>query len=208
MGIPATLLYDLERIPRDRAVTLIMRHSARFPIIPPDLGFGVGLTEEGVRLAEATGMVLGQTFSAGRLLAAPVGRCLDTANAIARGAGWPENAAAEERISHPYIEPDWDMLNRGALNGVLPPRVRGTLALLLEHPRLPEPRLDVMVTHDTIVSTLVGCVLHQPYRGPDYWPEFLEGIFLWWEEKQVHTRWRGIERVYQLAQDSLIVIAG
>lgn len=208
MGIPASLLYDFEHIPRDRAMTLIMRHSARFPIIPPDPGFDVPLTEEGVRLAEETGAIFGKAFCAGRLLSAPVGRCLDTANAIARGAGWAENAAADERISHPYIEPDWEMLNRGELDGVLPPRVRGTLALALEHPQFTGPRLDVMVTHDTIVSTLVGCVLRQPYKGPDFWPEYLEGIFFWWEGRDVHTRWRSVERVYQLAQDSLIAVAG
>ena len=63
MGIPETLLTDLDNVPRDRAVTLLMRHSARFPIVPPDEGWNVTLTPEGVKMAENLGQVIAPLFA-------------------------------------------------------------------------------------------------------------------------------------------------
>lgn len=189
MGIPITLLNDFHQIPHDRPVVLLMRHSARFPITDPERGFEVPLTPEGVRMAEELGAVLGKGFSCGRLLASPVGRCMATADAIARGARWERQALAEERISHPFIEPAWDLLCAGKVNGILPRPVREALEMLLDHPQ-PQSMLEVMVTHDTVVGAVVGCLLHAPVHG-EHWPEFLEGVFLWREGEQLAALWRG-----------------
>jgi len=195
MELPVTLLNDLNAIPRDRQIALLMRHSARFPITDPEKMFEVPLTEEGVQMAEELGALIGELFPCGRLIASPVGRCLATADAIARGAGGPLQAVADERSSHPAIEPAWDALNRGEINGVLPAPVRAAMGLLLSDSAQTGPALDVMVTHDTVVGTLAGCLLDSPVTGP-HWPGFLEGIFLWRAADGVHVLWRGEEKIF------------
>jgi hypothetical protein len=191
-----------------------MRHSVRYPIVNPAETYLVGLTEEGVRLAEDLGVLLGGHFTPGRLRASPVGRCKATAAAIAHGAGWPVKVRADKRLSHPFIEPAWSLVERTQtaggerLNGVLPERVRATLAWAVgaaeaaRQPYLPlleeAPRLDVLVTHDTIVGAVAGSLLHAPVTGP-YWPGYLEGIFFWWDGGLLHARWRGEEQVFTRA---------
>jgi hypothetical protein len=190
-GIPISLLSDLERVPVDRPVTLLMRHSARHPIIDPEEPFIAMLTEDGVRLAEELGKIIGARFGRGRLMSAPVSRCKDTAAAIARGAGWESLVCPEETLSHPFIAPAWDRLSQGKLNGTLPPQVRATLALLLGSAGRP-PALDLAVTHDTILGAVVGSFLKAPVMN-EFWPDYLEGVFVWRENGSTCFLWRGKE---------------
>jgi hypothetical protein len=196
MTIPVALLSDLERIPRDRPVALLMRHSARFPITDPAETYLVTLTEEGVQLAEELGIIIGREFQGGRLVSSPVGRCIATAEAIARGAGWNGLVVEDERLSHPHIEPAWDQLNRGEVNGVLPRPVLAALELVFDQPQS-QPLLDILVTHDTIVGTFAGCLLKAPVLK-EHWPGFLEGLFLWRDQDQVRVRWRGQEATFRV----------
>jgi hypothetical protein len=53
-----------------------------------------------------------------------------------------------------------------------------------------------MVTHDTILVTVVGCLLKAPVLGEKHWPGYLEGLFIWQDGKQVHIRWRGRQWVF------------
>ena len=226
MTIPVSLLYDVERVLRDSLseplprVALLMRHSVRFPIVVPSDTYVVGLTEEGVRLAEELGELLGQSFAPGRLRSSPVGRCRATVEAIARGAGWTARVRADRHLSHPYIAPAWDLVERaqsgranglnGAIPAPLPELLRWVLGAersahqavlpLLEEP----PLLDVLVTHDTIVGAVAGGLLRMPVLGPD-WPGYLEGLLFWRAEGRVRVRWRGTEYVIR---DDLTSIVG
>lgn len=197
-GIPTKLLIDLRMIPHDRPVALLMRHAARFPILDPALTFEIGLTEEGLRTAEELGSLLTDWFQPGRFRSAPVGRCLDTAAAIARGAAWDVHVLPDDRISHPFMAPAFDIMTQAQVNEVLPVQVRAALELLLRAPELAPleqaPRLDVMVTHDTVLGTLVSALMHEPVNQNN-WPGYLEGIFIWEDGEQVHARWRGEEAV-------------
>lgn len=197
VSLPASLLYDLEHIPVDRPVSLLLRHSIRFPIPSIELTYQIGLTEEGVRLAEELGVLLAGRFQPGRLMSSPVERCIDTVKAIARGAGWLGEVQTDERLSHPFISPAYSQVEQGKANVMLPPQVRATLGLLLYQSKPGEypARLDMMATHDTIVAAVAGSLLHAPVLGPD-WPNFLEGIFVWREGEHVRARWRGEERVF------------
>jgi hypothetical protein len=213
MTIPALLLNDLEHVYRDsagdsapRRVALLMRHSVRFPIITPADTYVVGLTEEGVRLAEELGVLLGKSFLPGRLRSSPIGRCRATAEAIARGAGWTAKVRADRRLSHPYIEPAWKLVEAAQLNGSLPEPIPQVLGWVLGPPEIVRqdtlplledlPQLDIFATHDTIVGSVVNCLLGEPVIGPEYWPGYLEGVVLWWSEGQVHARWRGTEQIF------------
>ncbi len=183
-----------------------MRHSVRFPIIDPAETLRAQLTEEGVRLAEELGGLLGERFVPGRLRSSPVGRCRATAEAIARGAGWPVKVRADRRLGHPYIEYVYSLVEHGELNGSLPEPVPEILRWVLGAPEIAaqaylplleqRPVLDVLVTHDTLVSVVAACLLRCPVLGPDYWPGYLEGLLFWWEGGRVHARWRGLEGVF------------
>lgn len=199
MALPQTLLDDLARVPRDRPVALLMRHSNRFPITDPAKNYEIGLTEEGVRLAEALGRLLAQQFQPGRVMSSPVGRCVDTAGAIARGAGWPEAVAPHHLLSHDHIAPAWALAELGRCTDETPTEVVATLELLLRRDR-GAPMLEVMVTHDTIVGAVARCVLNAPVLGDD-WPQFLEGIFFWEEGDSVHALWRG--GLYRIEERSI-----
>jgi hypothetical protein len=192
MSIPKTLLNDLERTPVDRPVSLLLRHAARFPITDPSRSLEVPLTEEGVRTAEELGAILGRRMPGGRLLAAPADRCLSTANAIARGAGWQKEAQADDRISHAFIAPAWDLVAEGVISKRLPFQARVVLDMMLEGASS-SARLDVLCTHDSIIGVMANNLLHAPVMGKD-WPGFLEGLFFWKEENQAVVVWRGDER--------------
>jgi hypothetical protein len=166
MTLPQSLLADLDRIPRDRPVVLLMRHAHRFPITDPASNYQVGLTEEGVQTAEAFGRLLARLIRPGRVMSSPVGRCVDTASAIARGAGWPVEVVSHHLLSHDHIAPAWSLAELGRCAGDAPAEVMATLALLLEHER-GEAVLDVMVTHDTIVGAIAGCLLRAPILGDE-----------------------------------------
>lgn len=203
-----------------------MRHSVRFPIVHPADTYVVGLTEEGVRLAEDLGDLLGQHFEPGRLRSSPVGRCRATGEAIARGAGWAARVRADRRLSHPFIEPAWNLVEstqsgrangrNGAIPAPLPELLRwvlgaerpsgATQAARQAYLPLPDvrPVLDVLVTHDTIVGAVAGGLLHMPVLGPD-WPGYLEGLLFWWAEGRARVRWRGVERVLN---DDFTPVAG
>jgi broad specificity phosphatase PhoE len=189
MLIPEFLLVGLEVIPRDRPVTLLMRHSIRFPITDPARNYEVGLTPEGVELACEFGRQLAGKFSPGRITSSPVGRCIDTANAIARGAGWELKSQPHPLLSHEHIAPAWELYLAGKVNGHPPAQVIHTLRYLLDH-QTTSPNLDICVTHDTVVGAVVGSLLHRPVQA-EFWPAFLEGAFFWLEDGIVQAFWRG-----------------
>jgi hypothetical protein len=171
---------------------LVIRHSARYPILSDDQVFTAGLTAEGVQQAERLGMELKKVRRPGRLLSSPVARCLDTAAAIARGAGWEGEVKPDYRLSHPFIEPAWNALPVAWGKDPLPEPVAKLLDLVMAGEDIPG-RLDICVTHDTIVAVLAGYFTGVHFDYPYYWPDFLEGVLLWQNGGNVHLRWRAYE---------------
>jgi hypothetical protein len=189
----------MEQIPRDLPVALLMRHAARHPITDPSDPFAAGLTEEGILTAEELGKEFGERFQPGKMVSSPVERCIATGKAIARGAGWPDAVIIDERLSHLFIAPAWGMVNSSRMTGPVPFQVRIIMHWIL---RVMDttPRLDVMVTHDTVLGAVVGGLLHVPVTNEN-WPGYLEGMFIWRGEQGVCARWRGIE--YLLSEKQL-----
>ena len=194
MRIPATLLLDLDRIPRDRPVALLMRHAARHPITDPSDPYSVGLTEEGVHTAEGLGMVLAERIQPGKILSSPVERCVATGQALIRGAQWGHSVQIDERLSHLFIAPAWYLVQSWRAAGPVPFQVRVLMQWML---RVGDDsdRLDIFVTHDTVLGAAVGGLLHAPVTGED-WPGYLEGMFIWHGEDGICARWRGIEYAF------------
>jgi hypothetical protein len=173
---------------------LILRHSARFPILKEEEVYTARLTREGVKQAEALGSKLSQIRKPGRIYSSPVGRCVDTASSIARGAGWSQMVYPDFHLSHPFIEPVWNALPIRWKEDPVPGQVAEIINLVLEGEETPGV-LDIFVTHDTIVASIAGYFMGLGFHYPAYWPEFLEGVLVWRNDSGVHFQWREDERV-------------
>jgi hypothetical protein len=128
------------------------------------------------------------------LLSSPVERCLDTAQAIARGAGWDLKVKSDVRLSHPYIERVWSGPLIQWKKDPLPESVQAILELVLFGDEK-HTGLDIFTTHDTVVAVLAGYFTGRSFQYPDYWPNYLEGILIWRSDNRVHLRWREFETV-------------
>ena len=190
MPVPTSLLGDLRQTPTDRPVTLMMRHSIRYPITDWATGDTVGLTPEGFEIAEQFGTVLGMLRQPGRLLSSPVGRCMDTAHSIVKGAGWMGTIDVHPMLHHPFVEPDWQLLEEKNHNGSVPQAILALLDLVNDNQHT-EPVMDLLVTHDSVLGSMIGYLLGLPVFGEKHWPGFLEGIYFWKESGETVMVWRG-----------------
>ncbi|NMB88558.1 MAG: histidine phosphatase family protein [Chloroflexi bacterium] len=167
-----------------------MRHSTRFPILDRETQDEVPLTPEGIELAKELGKYLGERYSPGRLYASMVNRCVVTAESIAMGAGWQAAVQTDVRLTHPYIRESWHGLPAYVRSDPLPAQVYELVDLLKEDLTRPG-QINLYVTHDTIIGTMVGYLLGEAVNEFS-WPTFLEGIALWLEGDSVMLAWRSV----------------
>jgi len=196
MDLVANIFETLNLVPVDRRVGQVLRHSNRFPIVDEYSIVTAALTPEGIQNAEAYGRFLSQKYRFGRLMSSPIGRCIDTAAAIARGAGVDKEVIIAQVLSHPYHETAWNLKDELAQD-CLPDETVSLVQLLLDA----EPRagtMDLFVTHDTVVGVLAQYLLGEAI-GNENLPEFLEGIFFWHEGEGVRAAWRG--KIYEIRLD-------
>ncbi len=172
--VPESTLASLARVPSGAGAALLLRHAER-PAIPPGVdGDTVLLTDDGHADARAFGAVLGPRLA--RLYTSPVGRCRQTAEALAAGAGVAPRVAPRVVLGNPgpfLLDPvaAWaEFRDTGAMGaarrqvvdpGPLPglrPTAEGVglvVESLLADP--PEPgRVDAHVTHDGVVIVVAG----------------------------------------------------
>ena len=192
--------HGAELLPADQPGILLTRHSVR------ELGNGVPsydlpLTAEGVALAEQWGRELPRPLHS--LHSSPVGRCMDTARAMARGAG----VEIEVRQTYTLVEPGCFVQNiarvgplflsmgplafanhhfSAPVEGLLSPEVGS--ARLIRH--LYENRgapgmLSVHVTHDTILAAFIYHLIGRERIHEEDWPWMMEGAWLWFDDE--HT---------------------
>lgn len=196
-------------LPTNRPLVLFTRHSVREEAPNGVASYDLPLTEEGVRLAEAWGAQL--PWPLHELHSSPVGRCVDTAAALARGAG---RHGLEVRKSFKLVEPGCyvhaighvgplflqlgplafaNRHFRESLHGILTPE-QGAAKLLqhLQAEQGPAGSLTVHVTHDTILAAFIYHLLGRDSLDADDWPWMLEGAWLWFEDPDtVCWVWRG-----------------
>lgn len=194
-------------LPMDRPIALLTRHSVR------ELGTGIPsydlpLTPEGVELAERWGNELPRPLHG--LYSSPVGRCLDTARAMARGAGVILDVQPSMTLVEPgcFVESIGDVgplflqigplafANRhfqGPLEGLLAPAAGS--AKLIRHVRDnlgPPGSLTVHVTHDTILAAFIYHLMERDRIEEHDWPWMMEGAWLWFEDDDaLRWIWRG-----------------
>lgn len=196
-------------LPPERPLTLLTRHSIRETAPNGVATYDLPLTAEGLRLAEEWGARLGRPLHS--LHSSPVGRCVDTAAAMARGAGCP---GLEIRTSLNLVEPGAYVHSIGEIGplflqlgplafanrhlqeplaGILSP-AEGAAKLLrhLQEQQGPAGTLALHVTHDTILAAFIYHLMGRSTLAEADWPWMLEGAWLWFDEADnVHWIWRG-----------------
>lgn len=196
-------------LPSDQPLLLLTRHSVREQAPNGIPTYDLPLTPEGVTLAEQWGRQW--PFPLHGLFSSPVGRCVDTATALARGAGAPDMAV---NTTHMLVEPGCYVQSIGhagplflqlgplafanrhlsePLHGILSPEA-GAERLLkhLYESRGSAGSVTVHVTHDTILAAFIYHLMGREHLHQDDWPWMLEGAWLWFDDADtVRWIWRG-----------------
>ena len=198
-------------LPRDRAVTVLLRHAERDePSHGGEIPADAPLTGLGRDRAEQLGILMADELQS--LRCSPVLRCRQTADAILVGARSRETLS---RIDDRYLgDPgvfivdeegagrNWQRLgvagvNRhfmqgeGNLPGMAPPET--AVPKLIRHMfecAGPEVGLHVFVTHDYLVGATARHCLGEKLSD-ETWPGFLECVVLWQENDGVCFRYQG-----------------
>ena len=204
---------QLGRIPSRADASLILRHAEREDIPAGTFGVDVPVTAHGIESADRLGATLSRIRSRIGVTTSPVPRCVSTAKAILRGGGQPEEVALDWRLGDPgpfVIDEEAAgalFLNVGILEIVrrqlcdakppagMRPTAEGVelfLELTSSHLRHGD-RLNVYVTHDSILAVLVAH-LYGLRVGDISWPGYLDGLLLWRCGQRLHFAWRGLEQ--------------
>lgn len=208
--IPPSLLSHLERVPRDRAVAVLLRHSVRDELPPGDAGYVLPITDVGRRLATELGGLLRDRLRT--LHASPLTRCVQTAQALNDGARVDLPVVFDRHLGDPgvFVVDDqqaattWERLGHERVmhhlvteSTALPGLARPDEAarFLVQHMldvASDRPGIHVFVTHDSLVTATAARMLGKPF-GTDEWPWYLEGAFFWAGEEGVHITYRELE---------------
>ena len=180
------------------------------PEFPNEVHTLVSLTPRGITAAEGLGEVLCVRERAA-VVSSPVPRCVQTAEAMLRGGGWPGAMTQDWRLGDPgpfvvdpevsgalFLELSILELVRRQLSDPQPPAgmrptsegvaiLLGLVAGNLQR----RGRVNVYVTHDAILAVLVARLFRRPIDRID-WPRFLDGLLLWQSRGRIHLSWQGL----------------
>ena len=142
------------------------------------------------------------------MISSPIPRCVETATAITRGAGWPASVATDWRLGEhgPFVsEPEVsgqlflevgiaELVRRQLHDPQTPPGMRDTaegartLLDFASEGLEDRGRMNVYVTHDAILAAMVGWLFRLPVYE-EGWPDFLDGLLVWRSEGLLHCAW-------------------
>ena len=208
-----SLQQALNQLPANEAVHLFTRHSVRELAKDGFADYRLPLTPEGVAMARQWGGALGRPLA--RFSSSPVGRCVDTAQAMMEGAlaAGLLDAPLDIERSMTLVEPGCfvedvaqvgpHFMRLGALGfinhhlregmaGLLSPAAgRAKLLHFLQQRSPPAGSLAVHVSHDTIIIAFVASLLGMRQVTSQDWPWMMEGVWLWFDDRELHWIWRG-----------------
>lgn len=210
--IPTSVLRNLEQIPVDLPVALLLRHSVRDEIPPGETGNEVPITDAGKDIALKLGQKLGARLKS--LHSSPLPRCVQTAEALRLGSGVDARIAESRLLGDPGVYvldghlawSNWEKLGheevmrhlvaeKKALPGMAQP---DEAARFLVQSMLSSadgaPGIHVFVTHDVLVTATVARLQGVRHEPAD-WPLFLEGALFWRSKLGVHVVYRDSARV-------------
>jgi len=228
--IPPSVTHNLEHIPQDRPIALLIRHSVRDALPEGAAAYSLPITEAGYALAHQLGTLLGDKLRS--LHTSPLTRCTQTAEAMKAGAKKAIPILQNRLLGDPgvfvldgkFAWTNWESIGHKkvmehllsastALPGMARPTeaarylVRQLLALGGN-----TPGIHTFVTHDSIVAPTVSHMLQAPLSMGN-WPWFLEGAFFWQDGNQVHTVYRSFhessdaDRLCQFSKNDVIEFA-
>ena len=209
MPDPAPSIQEqLAIVPDGADVALVIRHAEREDIPAGTFGHEVNLTADGNRAAEQLGAALSEKGTLS-VLSSPVPRCVQTAQAILRGARSSAEVATDRSLGDPgafvvdaeaagplFLGLPIPEIAHRQLEDEMPlPGMRPTsegveiLLNLAASPLGENGRLHVLVTHDIILSVFVASIFQSSVEEAG-WPGYLEGSFLWHSDEQLHVSWQ------------------
>ena len=188
MAVYDPTLKVLESVPQGKTVNLVVRHSKRYPILKAEDVPTAPLTPEGIRVAEEFGRALAKNYRLGMLESSEIGRCVETAASIGRGARWKGEVRPEPRFTYTYTDDYWHARKEHLFANALPEEVIDLLEYLTNYPAK-KRSLNIFVTHDSVLGVLAG-YLFQDFVDGDSWPDFLEGMAIWHENGNEFAAWR------------------
>lgn len=205
--IPPSVLAWLDRIPGDRPVAMLIRHSVRDELPPGEAGYSLPINEVGHRLAAELGHRL-----TGRLRSvhtSPLVRTVQTAEHLWEGSRLGAAPRHDRLLGHPgafivdrRAGEAWDRLGhvemmRRLVCDAPPPAGCADpepAARFLVHHMLATAGdaagLHAFVTHDSLVTATAAHLLGRRLTHAD-WPWYLEAAFFWVDsQERVHTAYR------------------
>jgi broad specificity phosphatase PhoE len=199
---------SLTPIPSGSHAVLLMRHAERKDVTGFTPGPEILLTARGALEAERFGAAL--TLPVGYLHASPFPRSVDTASAIARGARVAHRVEIKEWLGVPgTLVTDWSLAEQAyrawGPDGVLIRQLAGNaipgfcpledgVATILRHlwaMTTLDAALSIAVTHDSVLAPVLATVTDWEPTSVESWPNYLDGLVLWWTRKTLCWAWRG-----------------
>ncbi|CCO22250.1 histidine phosphatase family protein [Maridesulfovibrio hydrothermalis] len=208
--IPPSVIENLERLPHDRPIVFLIRHSVREDLPDGSAAYSLPITECGIQLGRQLGSLLGKRLCS--LHTSPLNRCVQTAEALQVGAGSDFPITSSRLLGDPgayVIDGKIACLNweKKGYEGMMTHLVSATEALPgmarpVEAARFlvcrmlaiagDRPGIHVFVTHDSLVAPTAAHLLNIPL-GVEDWPWYLEGAFFWHADNQVYTAYRSYQ---------------
>ena len=204
-----SIMEQLAVVPEGVDVSLVIRHAEREDIPAGSFGHDVNLTAEGTLAAEQLGVALSERRAL-TVVSSPVPRCVQTAQAMLRGAGTSAEVLTDRHLGDPgafivdaetagplFLKLPIPEIARRQLHYSAPlPGMRPTpegvenLLELATSPLGDNGRLHVFVTHDIILSVFVASIIDSSLEETG-WPDFLEGLLLWRHSGRLQFSWKG-----------------
>jgi hypothetical protein len=192
--LPDYVICAYENLPTDAAVTVLIRHSIRYPINSVAEIWTAGLTPEGKEMATELGLWLDKRFRISRIETSPIDRCVDTGKIIASALSESIVVAPVNVLAHPNENGEYDAFEGHFKMKSWPKRIHDMATYLVPNGHH-HNGLNLFVSHDTTLVEMTGFWLEKDFRELSVWPNYLEPFFLWWEDKQLITQFRGEQQV-------------
>lgn len=206
--LPSALLRSLDVWPLDRPAAMLIRHGDRHEIPPGTFGDECTLTSRGLQRARALGSLLPRGIPI-TARTSPLLRCLQTIQAMARGAGTEVEPVPDPLLGDPgayvvdraaagrtFLERGTervvlDLIAGRSMEGIRTSGQGGQLLLEGIVGALPQVRgLLVCSSHDSIVLPFLAWALGGAYPVED-WLEPLDGALIWRDGESLRVAWNG-----------------
>jgi hypothetical protein len=205
--LPDYVIRAYENIPTDAEVSVLIRHSIRYPINSVAEIWTAGLTPEGKEMASNLGSWLDKQFRVSRIETSPIERCVDTGRFISSALRDPIKVSPVIVLAHPNENGEYDSFDGHFKEKSWPKRIQDMAAYLVPNGHH-HKGLNLFVSHDTTLVAMTGFWLEKDFRDLSVWPNYLEPFFLWWEGKNLISRFRGeqhiVNNVLQQQPDAML----